>query len=194
MDVTAPTTGNGFKSPQTWFSGVDWRAAAALLAASSDVTLVVDQTGVLQDIALGHEDFYPLDLESWIGRRLTDIVAVDSKSKVEALLRDATTDRAQRWREVNLTIPSGGSIPLAFTAIRIAEEGEAVLFGRDLATVARLQQRVVDIQRELEADYARLRNAESRYRLLFQMAREPLLIVEAARGRIVEANPAAAGS
>lgn len=192
MDVTAPKTGPGFRSPETWFSDVDWRSTATLLAASADVTMVVDRAGILQDIALGNEDFYPLDLESWIGRPFVDLVAIDSRTKSATLIQIRANEKVQRWREINLMIPSGGTIPLAFTAVRTSDDGEVVLFGRDLATVARLQQRVVDIQREMEADYARLRNAESRYRLLFQMAREPLLIVEAGQGRIVEANPAAA--
>ncbi|WP_175577847.1 transcriptional regulator PpsR [Mongoliimonas terrestris] len=171
---------------------MDAQSASALFAASSDVSLVVDRNGVVQDIALGNEDFYPLDLETWVGSPLEEVVAVDSQSKAVSLLQEARADTRTRWREVNLRIPSGASIPLNFTAVRLSDDGDVVLFGRDLATVARLQQRVIDIQREMEADYARLRNAESRYRLLFQLAREPVLVVDASNGRIIEANPAAA--
>lgn len=192
MDLTAPKHANRFRTPENWFLAADGRVASALFAASSDVTIVVDRAGVIQDIAVGNEDFYPLDLEALIGRRLVDAVAVDSKQKAALLLEEASSDARTRWREINLVIPSGSTIPLNFAAVRLSPEGDLIAFGRDLATVARLQQRVVDIQREMEADYARLRNAESRYRLLFQMAREPVLVVEAANGRIVEANPAAA--
>ena len=191
MDASAQKSMHRFRSPENWFLTLDAQSASALFSASSDVSLVVDGQGVVQDIALGNEDFYPLDLESWIGRQLDDIVSVDSRSKAANLLADARSDNRTRWREMNFRIPTGETIPLSFTAVRLSEHGDAVLFGRDLATVARLQQRVIDIQRELETDYARMRNAESRYRLLFQITREPVLVIDAASGRIIEANPAA---
>jgi transcriptional regulator PpsR len=43
----------------------------------------------------------------------------------------------------------------------------------------------------MERDYARLRHAETRYRLLFQVSSEAVMIVDAASSRIVDANPAA---
>jgi transcriptional regulator PpsR len=66
-----------------------------------------------------------------------------------------------------------------------------VAVGRNLRTVSVLQQRLVDAQQSLERDFARLRHAETRYRLLFQMASEAILIVDASTDRVVEANPAA---
>ena len=84
MDVPTQKALLRFRRPDAWFSGVDARSASALFAASSDVSLVVDGSGVVQDIALGNEDFYPLDLESWIGRQFQDIVAVDSRAKAAA--------------------------------------------------------------------------------------------------------------
>jgi PAS domain-containing protein len=43
----------------------------------------------------------------------------------------------------------------------------------------------------MEREYARLRHAETRYRLLFQIASQPVLIVDANSLKVVEANPAA---
>ena len=43
----------------------------------------------------------------------------------------------------------------------------------------------------MERDYSRLRDVEMRYRLLFQLSSEAVLILEAARLRVTEANPAA---
>ena len=60
-----------------------------------------------------------------------------------------------------------------------------------MRAVASLQQRLVEAQRAMEKDYARLRQAETRYRLLFQLASEAVLIVDEAAGRVLEANPAA---
>jgi transcriptional regulator PpsR len=44
----------------------------------------------------------------------------------------------------------------------------------------------------MERDYLRLRNAETRYRMLFQITSEAVVIVDAASGEVVDANPAAA--
>ena len=54
-----------------------------------------------------------------------------------------------------------------------------------------LQQRLVNVQQSVERDYSRLREVETRYRLLFQMSSEAVLIADAENGRVSEANPAA---
>jgi transcriptional regulator PpsR len=43
----------------------------------------------------------------------------------------------------------------------------------------------------MERDYARLRFAETRYRLLFQTSSEPVLMIDATSLKVVEANPSA---
>ncbi len=44
----------------------------------------------------------------------------------------------------------------------------------------------------MERDYSRLRHVETRYRLLFQVTSEAVLVVDAATHKVLEANPAAA--
>ena len=44
----------------------------------------------------------------------------------------------------------------------------------------------------MEREYTRIRNAEKRYRLLFQFSAEPALIVDAHNQRVLELNPSAA--
>jgi transcriptional regulator PpsR len=67
-----------------------------------------------------------------------------------------------------------------------------VAVGRDLRALAALQQRLADAQQDMEREYARIRDAEKRYRLLFQLSGEPVAIIDANTQRIVEVNPAAA--
>ncbi len=66
-----------------------------------------------------------------------------------------------------------------------------VAFGRDLRAMSSLQQRLMTAQESLERDYSRMREVETRYRLLFQMSSEAVLILDTVRHRVVEANPAA---
>ena len=54
-----------------------------------------------------------------------------------------------------------------------------------------MQQRLVSAQLSMERDYWRLRHVETRYRLLFQVASEAVLILDATSEKLEEANPAA---
>ena len=74
--------------------------------------------------------------------------------------------------------------------MQLGHRDRFVALGRDLRAVATLQQQLVEAQMSMERDYSRLRHVETRYRLLFQMSSEPVLIVDAATQKVVEANPA----
>jgi hypothetical protein len=66
-----------------------------------------------------------------------------------------------------------------------------VAVGRDQRAMASLQQSLIEAQQAMEREYARIRDSEKRYRLLFQLAAEAVLIVDAESQRVLEANPAA---
>jgi transcriptional regulator PpsR len=85
----------------------------------------------------------------------------------------------------------GGDVPVLYSAVQVGSKNRILAIGRDLRGVAALQQRLVDAQQSMERDYWRLRQAETRYRLLFQTASEAVLIVDASSEKVVDANPAA---
>jgi transcriptional regulator PpsR len=97
-----------------------------------------------------------------------------------------------RRREVSLA-GAGGDIPIAFTALRLGRAGPVIAVGRDLRALAAIQQRFLDVQQEMERSYWRARQLESRYRLLFQVATDAVMTVEAHSLRVIEANHAAVG-
>jgi transcriptional regulator PpsR len=163
--------------------------AAKVVAAAADIALVVDGNGVIQDLAVATSDLKREDYRGWLGQRWVETVQIDSRTKVEELLRDAGSDAGVKGREVNQASPEGASIPIRFSAVQVGGDGRVLALGRDLRVVSRLQQRLVDLQRSMEREYARLRHAETRYRVLFQLSSEAILIVDAASLRIVDANP-----
>lgn len=55
-----------------------------------------------------------------------------------------------------------------------------------------MQQRLVDAQQAIERDYTRLRQLETRYRVLFEMASEAVIVLDANTFKVIEANPRAA--
>lgn len=179
------------ESPGGLLAGLDAAATAALLSAAADLTLVLDADGVVTDVYSGSEEIAREGFRRLVGQPWVETVAPDSRPKVEALLHEAAGPVPHKWRHVNQTSARGGDIPVLFSAAKAGTEGRIVAFGRDLRDTVSLQQRLVDAQQSLERDYWRLRNVETRYRMLFQMSSEAILIVDAATERVVEANPAA---
>jgi transcriptional regulator PpsR len=76
-------------------------------------------------------------------------------------------------------------------SVRARSALRVLAIGRDLRETFVLQRRLVEAQQTMERDYWRFREAETRYRNLFQASAEAVLIVDGATLRIVEANPAA---
>ena len=183
---------NQLQTAKTSLGGLDAESAATLIAAAADVALVMDGDGVIFDVALGSEEMSQEGCRKWIGQPWVETVTVESRPKIESLLKDASTKAARKWRQVNHMSSRGADVPMLYSAVQVGESGKVVAFGRDMRSNAALQQRLVDAQQSLERDYWRLRHVETRYRLLFQMSSEAVLIVDAATLKIIEANPAAA--
>lgn len=193
MEAVVSTTKTGrFSAPETWLDRLDPSAAAELIAASADLALFLDESGVVRDVALGSDE---IDLSGAVGRPWVDLVTSESRDKVTRTLNDAVEGKSARWREINLLQAEGADVPVRFLAFPISG-GDAgagtIALGRDLRGLSRLQQKVVDLQRSMDRQYQRLRSAETRYRLLFQMSAEAVVIVDAASRRVSEANGAAA--
>jgi transcriptional regulator PpsR len=180
-----------FNAPKKSLGDLDAEAAATLIAAAADVALIVDGDGVIRDVAFGAEELSLDEHGHWLGQPWVETVTVESRPKVMELLRDAALKATPRWRQVNHPSSRGADVPILYSAVQVGQEGRVVAVGRDLRAIAALQQRLMDAQQSMERDYSRLRRAETRYRVLFQIASEAVLIVDAATMRVVEANPAA---
>lgn len=180
-----------FIAPKKSLGNLDVDAAAKLIAASADVALVLDQQGVIRDVAVSNPDLGQEGYADWLGQAWAEIVTPESRPKIEALLRDADGDKGSTWRHVNHPSARGSDVPMLYSAIKVGKTGKVVAVGRNLRQVAQLQQRLVEAQQSLERDYARLRHAETRYRMLFQMASEAIIVIDAGNEKVIELNPAA---
>jgi transcriptional regulator PpsR len=180
-----------FKSPRKALAGLAPDTLAAVVVSSSDVALVLDRKGTIRDVAFGSDELAEVLGNGWVGKPLAEVVGVDSRGKVDAMLQgDAAA--AGRPRQVNHPARDGSQVPVSYATVPLGDDGRLLALGRDLRPVATLQQRLIQAEQSLERDYSRLRHAETRYRLLFQVASEPVLIVDATTQRVVDANPAAA--
>ncbi len=188
----ARDVGNVFRTPKRTLGDLDAEFAAELIAAAADIALIVDAQGIVRDVSIGEEELAKNGFGAWVGEPWVNTVTIESQPKIEEILRDAAAEAPPRWRQVNHPCAKGHDIPIRYAALRVSDSGRVIVVGRDMRAVATLQQRLVDAQQSMEREYARLRHAETRYRLLFQIALQPVLIVEANAMKIVEAYPAAA--
>jgi transcriptional regulator PpsR len=181
-----------FSAPKKWLGEFDTETASALVTAASDIALVINGgvDGIIRDVAFGSDDLSAdLHAEDLVGKSWLELVTADSRPKIESMLRDALAKQPPRWRHINHLSPKG-DIPVLYAAV-LAGRGRVVAVGRGMRYLAAMQQRVIDAQRSMEVESARMRQAETRHRLLFQMSSEAVLIVDAVSRRILEANPSA---
>jgi len=180
-----------FDASDPAYQNLDASAAARLLALVGDIAVLVDPSGVVRDVSVGPSDV-AIDLSrEWVGRPWPDTATIETRLKIETLLREVATKGVSKRRQVNHTTPSGVELPIAYTAVRLGRDGSVVAIGRDMRHLSSLQQRLVEAQQAMERDYWRLRHVETRYRLLFQLASDGILVIDAGTMKVLDANSAA---
>jgi transcriptional regulator PpsR len=155
-----------------------------------DVTLLLDADGVIREAtfasALSGEN-----ADSWLGRPWVETVESLGNSNVQRMLDEAQESGISAFRQVTQKFPSGLEIPMEYTTVLLGGRAGMLAVGKNLQAVAELQSRLIAAQQTMERDYWKLREVETRYRLLFDVSNEAVIILQAANLRIVEANPAA---
>jgi transcriptional regulator PpsR len=180
-----------FRDAEHFLSGLGPGVIGRLVEAAADVALLI-RGGVVSDISISSAELSREGFESsWRGQRWVDTVTAESRNKIEEILRDSSED-AIRWRHVNHPSRTALDVPVRYAAVPTGTPDQILVLGRDLRSISTLQQRLVEAHQELERDYSRLREAEARYRLLFDTAAEPVFVLRAGNLQIEEANPAVA--
>jgi transcriptional regulator PpsR len=170
---------------------LDAKTAAALLAVAGDIALVMDGAGVVRDVALASGESQFDAASQWIGRPWNETVTPESRAKVDSLVKEALHTGVSKRRQVNHMLGDATDVPVAYMALRLGRDGSLVAVGRDMRHVSALQQRLVEAQQAMERDYWRLRHVETRYRLLFQLASDGILVLDASNLKVLDANSAA---
>ena len=164
--------------------------AQTFVSLSSDIALVMDGGGVIQSVVQGGSEPLAPSAQDWVGRPWADTVTGETRGKVEQLLKEVSDTGIARKREINHPNGVGTSVAVAYTAVRLGEGGPVLVVGCDLRSITAIQKRFLDAQQELERGYWRARQAEARYRLLFQVATDAVMVVDAHSLQILEANQA----
>lgn len=158
--------------------------------AQPDVTLRLDYDGVIRDVSVAGV-LASEGVESLVGRPWTDTVADVGSEKVRSMVADARERSVSGFRQVTQCFPSGRELLIEYATVRLGGSDGLLAIGRSLQAVAELQARLLAAQREIEREYWKLREVESRYRLLFDTSNEAVLVLRASDLSVTEANPAA---
>ncbi|MGE4243391.1 transcriptional regulator PpsR [Ramlibacter sp.] len=158
---------------------------------SSDIALVLDDDGVIRSVSQGGAVQLGAT-QDWVGQPWANTATGDTRAKIGQLLEEVTATGVARRREINHPAGPQGQVSIAYRAMRLGQDGPLLAIGHDLAATSAIQQKFLRAQEEMERGYWRARQAETRYRLLFQVATDGVLVVDAQTLQILEANHAAA--
>ncbi|MBS0531929.1 MAG: transcriptional regulator PpsR [Proteobacteria bacterium] len=163
---------------------------AALPTMQPDITLLLDMEGVIREATLSPA-MHGESVDGWLGRPWIEIAGDMGGDKVKRMVDDARASGISAFRQINQRFPSGLEIPMEFTTVLLGGRAGMLVIGKNLQAVAELQSRLIAAQQTMERDYWKLREIETRYRLVFDASDEAVVIVSPANLRIVEANRAA---
>lgn len=183
---------DGESSPSKLLASFDALNAAIILSAAADITIVLNAEGVISERVITASDMPAEPFAAWLGKSFTDVSTIESAPKIAQMMQDAVTGQPARWRQINHQVQGSADIPVRYCMMKAGPQGHLVAVGRDMRNLAAMQQKLLAAEQSIEQEYARLRHAETRYRLLLQVASEAILVVESRNGRIIEANAAAA--
>lgn len=119
-----------------------------------------------------------------------DTLTMESHAKFSTLVEGARRGDPPRWRQLNHQADRNGDLPVSYAAMP-GDDGKIILMGRDKRELSALQQRLIQAQITIEQDYERIRQAESRYRVLFETGTDALMILSAETSKILDVNSAA---
>ncbi len=155
-----------------------------------DITLLLDDAGIIRKASLAN-DLPGEGFESWLGRPWIETVGDGGTEKVRGMLDDALTVGVSAFRLVQQRFPNGTELPVEYSTVRLGGQSGLIAIGKNQQAVAELQSRLIATQQAREQDYWKLREVETRYRLLFDASHEAVLLIRADTLRVVELNLAA---
>ncbi|MGJ5179181.1 transcriptional regulator PpsR [Bradyrhizobium oligotrophicum] len=157
-----------------------------------DVTLLLDMDGVIREATLS-PNMSAENVDVWLGRPWSEIVD-DASEKIERIMQDTKRTGISAFRQITQRFPSGLELPMEFTTVLLGGRAGMLAIGKNLQAVAELQARLISAQQTIERDYWRLREIETRYRLVIEDSNEAVLLTKVSDLRIVEANRTAAAA
>ena len=165
-----------------------------IVTTAADLAIVLDTGGTVKSVVTNPLNPTLGRLDHWKDRDIREFMAEDSLGKLEAQLaayRDGRKSAVDAI-EVNHYDNANWEFPIRYTLHKTSNPDIILMLGRDLRPIAELQHRLVKAQLALEKDYETHRDYETRYRVIMEAARDALVLVDVASGRILDLNSTAA--
>ncbi|MEY4016865.1 MAG: hypothetical protein RLZZ189_662 [Pseudomonadota bacterium] len=152
---------NAFRRPfRVELPDLSFDQVEKLFEKTQDLVILLDSeqhvVGYFQDNL-----FDETDLSSWIGQKFSDLIYVDSMSKLKPLLEnDASKENAGfRWRHINLKGLNSNVLPVLAKSMRLpADEFSQAVFCRDLRPIEQTNKKFIEAQQQLTTENLALRN------------------------------------
>ncbi len=155
-----------------------------------DVTLLLDMEGVIREATLS-SSMSAENVDGWLGRPWSEVVG-PAGEKIQRMMQDTKRSGISAFRQITQKFPSGAEVPMEFTTVLLGGRAGMLAIGKNLQAVAELQARLISAQQTIERDYWKLREIETRYRVVIEDSNDAVLLAKVADFRIVEANRTAA--
>ncbi|SNX71990.1 transcriptional regulator PpsR [Cereibacter ovatus] len=163
-----------------------------VIATAADISLLVSAEGLIRTVMVNphHPSFG--QLSSWEGRRIEDVLTPESIAKFRTRSEALEAGRGSVAVELNHSDHHNFEFPVRYVLHRVPEDRSVLMLGRDLRPIAEVQQQLVAAQLAMERDYETQREMETRYRVILDASRDPMVLVSMSSGRIIDVNTAAA--
>lgn len=182
---------DGFAVADSLLKTLDLNSIGSLVSLGADVVILVDRSDTVSQIFLAGKDLAEYGLSKTVGKRLQDCVTIESVPKIVSMLSAETSHHPVRGYQVNHKCSGKPDLPVVYSAYRAKDFPYTIVVGREMRQQMLDQQRLVQTQMELEADYRELKEAETRYRTAFKVATVAYVMLDGERRTILDANPAA---
>jgi transcriptional regulator PpsR len=176
--------------PNQLYQDLSSKELSHIAQASADISFVLDDSGSIQHIYSDHENLTKHIPNDLIGKKWLEVVESDSRKKVQYLLDDANPDNISKFRQINLSSNEKNmALPIMCASIKTLSNQKIVVIGRDLTPTAQLQQNLVAAQKEISQNHLKISQLEERFRSIFEIGIESIIILKADDGYpIVEMN------
>jgi transcriptional regulator PpsR len=168
------------KHPEMLFKDLSGKELSHIAQASSDISFVLDDSGSIQGIYSDNQDLSKIIPDNLIGKKWLEVVEPDSRKKVQRLLDDANTDNISKFRQINMYGNEENiALPIMCASIKTSSNKKIIVIGRDLRETSKLQQNLVSAQKEISQNYLHINQLEERFRSIFEVGTESIIIVKA---------------
>ena len=159
----------------------------------ADVAVLITPKGIVRGVTT-NPNFRPKErFSSFKGMDLRNTLMVDSVSKFNARLGEMEQVNG-RARMIEVTHVSSGDypeFPVRYSFHSVADGTGILMLGRDMRTIAEMQQQLVNAQISLEKNYEARREHDLRFRVLMAWLEDAVIFVSLSDRLVQDCNPAA---